>query len=480
MTLMSRALHSTWDLDLVTLNTLVDTLCVVGRQPQVALRVLALLLDSPRAFVGLACMGSDYVPPGVGVGGEEVAMAVARRLLLQGEARAKEEGEKDERLYHERDERVYDENQWHAQRRASICRIATSFLTACARAGEARVEGLTRAEGKTGMQPFSMVSSEDMVSSPDMVSSQDIQAVLLEVQGSGCRLDDVLVTAAVDACAVAGNVEGAYELLHKAAKEWDVRPSVTMYNAVLKAVRNAASADAPRVCNEVLMEMEEAMIKPDVVSYNTLLHVSLGHMRRFDVSGEEDQDLSERDEGYQQRERDEREEQRILLLMSSNQVLPDINTMHTRIKAAARRRNLPKVQALVAEMKKTEGMAPTDTTLALVAEACGIVGDVAGAKSILERMGAQASKETRMTAVSKEAQCKAYTAVMRAYAVKAMPLESLDVALAASRVGVDVGDAGWCALLNTWAGVGDLDMVLSVLHQMSSIGVSSLEFKTYG
>ena len=223
------------------------------------------------------------------------------------------------------------------------------------------------------------------------------------------------------------------------------------------------------------MEMEEAMIKPDVVSYNTVLHVSLGHMRRFDVSGAEDHDLSEPDDRNQQRERDEREEQRILLLMSSNQILPDINTMHTRIKAAALRRNLTKVQALVAEMRKTEGLAPTDTTLALVAEACGIVGDVAGAKSILEHMGAQAaSKEARMTEVSKEAQRRAYTAIMRAYAVKEMPLESLDVALAASRVGVHVGDAGWCALLNTWAGVGDLDMVLSVLHQMSSLGVSCL------
>ncbi len=78
-----------------------------------------------------------------------------------------------------------------------------------------------------------------------------------------------------------------------------------------------------------------------------------------------------------------------------------------------------------------------------------------------------------MTAVSKETQHKVYTAVMRAYAVKEMPLESLDVALAASRVGVHVGDAGWCTLLNTWAGVGDLDMVLSVLHQMSAIGAET-------
>jgi hypothetical protein len=470
---MSRALHSNWALDLVTLNTFVDTLCVVGRQPQVALRVLALLLDSPRAFVGLACMGSDYVPPGgEGEGVEEVAMAVARRLLLQGEARAKKEGEEDERLYHQRDESVHDQSQWHAQRPASICRIATSFLTACARPGEVRVEGLT---GMEALRKVSMVS---------MVSIQDIQAVLLAVQGSGCRLDDVLVTAAVDACAVAGNVEGAYELLHKAGKEWDVPPSVSMYNAVLKAVRNAASADAPRICNEVLMEMEEAKIKADVVSYNTLLHVSLGHMGRVDVSGvfcgAEDATLREPHERDQQREQDEREEQRILLLMSSNHIPPDINTMHTRIKAAARRRNLPKVQALVEEMRKTEGMAPTDTTLALVAEACGIVGDVAGAESILERMGAQASKEGRMTAVSKEAQRIAYTAVMRAYAVREMPLESLHVALAAARAGVQVGDAGWCALLNTWAGVGDVDRVLSVLHQMSSIGVPYLEIKTYG
>ena len=85
-----------------------------------------------------------------------------------------------------------------------------------------------------------------------------------------------------------------------------------------------------------------------------------------------------------------------------------------------------------------------------------------------------------MTAVSMEAQRIAYTAVMRAYAVREMPLESLHVALAAARAGVQVGDAGWCALLNTWAGVGDVDRVLSVLHQMSSIGVPYLEIKTYG
>lgn len=210
--------------------------------------------------------------------------------------------------------------------------------------------------------------------------------------------------------------------------------------------------------------MEEREIKADVVSYNTLLHVCLDHLHRRTLTGEEEEDIFDREQdSFDREDIFEREERRILALMASHDIAADMNTMHTRIRAAARRHDLRKVRAVVAEMSESERTAPTDTTFALVAEGCGLIGDIAGAEKMLARMapGPQGSAEALRIA---------HTAVMRAYAVRERPDEALRVALAASRAGVQVGEGGWGAMLNVWADVGDVDAVLSALAQMSTAG----------
>merc|ERR1719329_1725812 len=61
LALMNRAHQGSWDIDFVSLNTFVDTLCVVGGQRQVALEVLSVLLQSSSrgAFPALSALAAD-------------------------------------------------------------------------------------------------------------------------------------------------------------------------------------------------------------------------------------------------------------------------------------------------------------------------------------------------------------------------------------------------------------------------------------
>jgi pentatricopeptide repeat protein len=259
--------------------------------------------------------------------------------------------------------------------------------------------------------------------------------------------------------------------------------------------------------------MAAVEIAADVVSFNTVLQVVLddrsqevgqagGGLEREGGRDRNAEGVGEDAEvGY------EREEERILEVMQASGVAPDVNTYNARIKAATRRRNHAKVLRLFKQMQATaRGVAPAtatpeksaaararaaavagatataaqheesrgagrgsngsvkanDMTFALVAESCGLVGEVKLVKEMLQRIGPQAPSEALRIG---------YSALVRAHAVQGLPNKALEVALRARQVGIEVLEGSWYALLDSWAEIGDLEMVQRALGEMEGAGV---------
>ena len=110
--------------------------------------------------------------------------------------------------------------------------------------GESESEEDRRKEDGAEEQGFKGEGEGDVI---DGECSTTILAVLEQLHAKGCTFDHVVITAAVDVCAVRGEVEGAF-LLAGRAREWGLSPSVSVFNALLKALLIAGSFVHVSVC----------------------------------------------------------------------------------------------------------------------------------------------------------------------------------------------------------------------------------------
>ena len=304
--LVSRARDQRWAVDLVTLNTLMDMVCVAGGYPDLALPVLSRLAGRQTSIQRTA-VRADAGADGEAKAGVE-ALAVALEMtdcILAGESAGGSKQGGDGRQGARRRQK---------DRQGSIRRIATSFIRGCA-----RVQQQQQQQG----------NSTGGLGNANRTSCAHLCAALLaDLCSWGYGIDTVLLTAAVDACALCGDVEGARDIMRRAKEQWQVctslarartlsfrlpcvdvechaaqgsreervrallrrcfesslvklstptqaPPQVATYNALLKALRNAGGEDVAQRCDDVLDDMAAAGVSPDIVSFNTMLRAGM-------------------------------------------------------------------------------------------------------------------------------------------------------------------------------------------------------------